>query len=75
MKFRKATFRLLLAVVVFCASSLMTKTVESFGCTQFCANAYNACMIECNGDQNCQYSCWLDWQCCNFMCNGSGFCQ
>lgn len=75
MKLRKATFRLLLAAVVFCGSSLMTNTAQSFGCTQFCANAYNACMLECNGDSGCQYSCWLDWQCCKFMCDGSGFCQ
>lgn len=75
MKTRKILFRFLLTVVVLCGSSVMTKTVQSFGCTQFCANAYNACMIECNGDSGCQYSCWLDWQCCNYMCDGSGFCQ
>lgn len=75
MKFRKAMFRLLLVVAVFCTGSLMTKTVEGLGCTQFCANGYNACMLECNGDAACQHSCYVDWECCKFMCDGSGVCQ
>lgn len=71
---RKMLFRVLLMSMVLCASSLMTNTVQSFGCTQFCANGYNACMIECNGDAGCQTQCWYQWQCCNYMCDGSGFC-
>jgi hypothetical protein len=75
MKIKKMLFRFLVATVVLAASSVMTNNVQSFGCTQFCANGYNSCMTECNGDSACQHSCWVDWQCCNYLCNGTGSCQ
>ena len=74
MKIKNLLFGFVLAMMVLCAGSFKSSTVEA-GCTTFCANSYNACMIECNSDSNCQYQCWLDWQCCKFMCDGSGFCQ
>lgn len=74
MRIRKTFFRVLLTLTILCTGSAMTKTAQSFGCTQFCANAYNACMIDCNGDQFCQFVCYNEWQCCNYMCSGSGVC-
>ena len=75
MRLKKTLFRVLLTLAVVCTGSVMTNTVQSFGCQQFCANAYNTCMIDCNGDSACQTSCWYDYQCCKFLCDGSGFCQ
>lgn len=74
MKVRNLLFGFVLAMMFVCAGSFKTSTAQAFGCTQFCANAYNACMIECNGNSQCQYQCWLEWDCCKFMCDGSGTC-
>lgn len=76
MKRRNSLIIFALAMMLLFASSitLRSNTAQAFGCTQFCANGYNACMIECNGDQNCQWACWRDWECCKFMCDGTGTC-
>ena len=76
MKRRNLLAVMVLALTFLFASSFSFtgNTAQAFGCTQFCANGYNACMIECNGDANCQYRCWLDWECCKYMCDGSGTC-
>jgi hypothetical protein len=76
MKRRNSLIIVVLAMLLLFASSFSFKgnTAQAFGCTQFCANGYNACMIECNGDPNCQHGCWVDWECCKFMCDGTGTC-
>ena len=73
MKIRNLIFGFVLAMMVMCAGSFRTNTVEA-GCTTFCANGYNACMIECNGDTNCQNECRATYYCCMHMCNNE-LCQ
>lgn len=74
MKLKKTLFRVVLTLTVLCTGSVMTNTAQSFACTQFCQNSYNACMVECNGDAPCQAACYRDWECCMYMCTGSGSC-
>ena len=77
MKRRNLLLVMVLAVMFLVASSFSYtgNTAQAFGCTQFCANNYNACMIECNGDPGCQYWCWLEYDCCMNMCNNIPTCQ
>jgi hypothetical protein len=75
MKIRNLLFGFVLSVMVLCVGSFRANTAQAFGCTTFCANGYNSCMIDCNGDATCQHQCWVDWECCKFLCDGSGTCQ
>jgi len=68
MRIRNLLVGFVLAMMVLCAGSFKTNTVQA-GCTTFCANAYNACMIDCNGDPVCQDQCRADYYCCMNMCN------
>jgi hypothetical protein len=52
-------------------SSGKHQKAQAFGCTQFCANNYNACMIECNGDPACQDQCRADYYFCMCLCTGA----
>ena len=74
MRIRNLLFGFALAMMVLCAGSFRTNTAQAFGCTNFCANGYNACMIECNGDTNCQNECRATYYCCMHMCNNE-LCQ
>jgi len=59
----------LIACLALITSGGQQKT-QAFGCYQFCANNYNACMSECNGDPACQAQCRLDYDCCYNLCQG-----
>jgi len=52
-------------------SSGGNQKAQAFGCTQFCANSYNACMSECNGDPFCQDQCRADYYFCMCLCAGA----
>jgi hypothetical protein len=69
MKIRNLLFGFVLSVMLLCAGNFKTNTAQAFGCTTFCANNYNACMIDCNGDPNCQNQCRSEYYCCMNMCN------
>lgn len=74
MKIRNLLFGFVLAMLVLCAGSFKINTTQAFGCTTFCANSYNACMVDCNGDPTCQQSCYVDYECCMNMCNNIPTC-